>query len=197
MVQEQLVEYIGVQIKTGISRDAIKASLVGAGWQAADVEDTLKKVESTTAKPVAVSSVTGPKMVTGTASSPIAKSAEPQIIKMSDLVSAAPASSVSKSSASSASPKIAAATQFSAPSGKNHMALIVYVIAGVLIVGLGALAGVLYSQNSALAAKVASLGGESAGVTTNLATLNAEVQALDASNTALTAQTASITSENQ
>jgi uncharacterized protein Smg (DUF494 family) len=45
MVQDSLVEYISSQMKAGISRDAIKASLVGAGWQAADVEDTLKKVE--------------------------------------------------------------------------------------------------------------------------------------------------------
>jgi hypothetical protein len=46
MVQNQLVDYIGTQMKAGISREAIKSALVGVGWQAADVEDSLKKVEN-------------------------------------------------------------------------------------------------------------------------------------------------------
>ena len=45
MIQDQLVEYISSQIKTGISRDVIKSALVAAGWQTEDVEDTLKKIE--------------------------------------------------------------------------------------------------------------------------------------------------------
>ena len=46
MVQESIVEYINAQMKLGVSRDVIKTTLTGAGWVAADVEDTLKKVES-------------------------------------------------------------------------------------------------------------------------------------------------------
>ena len=46
MVQESIVEYINAQMKLGVSRDTIKTTLTGAGWVAADVEDTLKKVES-------------------------------------------------------------------------------------------------------------------------------------------------------
>jgi len=45
MVQDQLVDYISSQLKANASRDTIKAALTGAGWEAADVEDTLKKVE--------------------------------------------------------------------------------------------------------------------------------------------------------
>ncbi len=45
MVQPQLEEYISSQVKMGVSRDAIKAALVGAGWAAADVDDTLKKMD--------------------------------------------------------------------------------------------------------------------------------------------------------
>ena len=45
MIQDQLVDYIATQKKAGVARDAIAAALVGVGWQAADVEDTLKKVE--------------------------------------------------------------------------------------------------------------------------------------------------------
>lgn len=46
MVQNQLVEYVTAQMKLGVSREAIKSALVGVGWQAADVEDSLKKAES-------------------------------------------------------------------------------------------------------------------------------------------------------
>ena len=58
MIQEQLVDYISSQIKLGVSQDAIKATLTGAGWAIADVEDTFKKINGTgaMAKPAASSS---------------------------------------------------------------------------------------------------------------------------------------------
>ena len=57
MVQESIVEYINAQMKLGVSRDTIKTTLTGAGWVAADVEDTLKKVESAKmAQPIAAMS---------------------------------------------------------------------------------------------------------------------------------------------
>lgn len=115
MVQESLVEYINSQMKLGVPRDAIKATLTGAGWAAADVEDTLKKTD-------------GAKMATamqpgGAAVQPAAKPAEPvvtsrvvtpvgsaspapQTIRVSDLVSgagsSAPASMPSGPAAASA-----------------------------------------------------------------------------------------------
>jgi outer membrane murein-binding lipoprotein Lpp len=52
MIQDQLVEYVSSQMKLGVSRDAIKSALVGVGWQAIDVEDTLKKVEGDKVQPV-------------------------------------------------------------------------------------------------------------------------------------------------
>lgn len=54
MIQDQLVEYVSSQMKLGVSRDAIKSALVGVGWQAVDVEDTLKKVEGVKVQPMAV-----------------------------------------------------------------------------------------------------------------------------------------------
>ena len=58
MVQEQIVDYINAQIKAGVSRDAIKTTLTGAGWVAADVEDTMKKLESAKVAAPAVSPAT-------------------------------------------------------------------------------------------------------------------------------------------
>jgi hypothetical protein len=85
MVQDSLVEYISSQTKLGVAREAIKAALVGAGWQAADVEDTLKKVEGS-AKPAMPAGAMGPS-VAGGGMGASARSAEPQSIRVSDLIS--------------------------------------------------------------------------------------------------------------
>jgi len=60
MIQDQLIEYISSQTKLGVSRDAIKSALVGVGWQAVDIEDTLKKIESDKAQPVTVAAQAQP-----------------------------------------------------------------------------------------------------------------------------------------
>jgi hypothetical protein len=54
MVQDQLVDYISSQIKLGVSREAISAALVSAGWVAMDVADTLKKIDTKTVQTVPV-----------------------------------------------------------------------------------------------------------------------------------------------
>jgi hypothetical protein len=111
MVQEQLVEYVSSQLKLGVSRDAIKAALIGAGWATADVEDTLKKLEGA-AKPAApVSGIPASVTPVGTSSNISSKPASspagsPSSIRVSDLVSASPSSTpfTSSSSRPAASP---------------------------------------------------------------------------------------------
>jgi hypothetical protein len=85
MVQNQLVDYISAQMKSGIGRDAIKSALTGVGWQAADIEDSLQKAESN-AKPAA---------------SPVA-AASPVVSPIAQVkpLSAAPASTVNSAPAS-------------------------------------------------------------------------------------------------
>jgi hypothetical protein len=48
MVQSQLVDYIGAQFKAGVSRETVRAALIGVGWQMADIDETLQKVEADT-----------------------------------------------------------------------------------------------------------------------------------------------------
>src|SRR5258708_3557009 len=91
MVQDQLVDYISSQMKLGVTRDAIKSSLVGAGWQAMDVEDTLKKAEGakTVLPAVTSSSMSSSKAgsafpSTGMSSS---KPSDASVIRVSDLIS--------------------------------------------------------------------------------------------------------------
>jgi hypothetical protein len=105
MIQESIVEYINAQMKLGVSRDTIKTTLTGAGWVAADVEDTLKKIESAKmAQPIATVATT-PSISPSIASSPAAKpivspvsmgsnaNPAPQTIRVSDLVSSSTSTS--------------------------------------------------------------------------------------------------------
>jgi hypothetical protein len=224
MVQESIVEYINAQMKSGASRDTIKTTLVGAGWVAADVEDTLKKVESAKmTQPMAATPSTMP------GPSPMAKPSTPavgiggsganpppQTIKVSDLVSSSTSSSpvikpaampVSKSPMTGPAP-----TSIATPPGiktkdtfqatsypgvkphKSHGMLITDIVLIVIILAVGGIAGFLYMQNKSLSSQLDSLNGQSSGVTSQLSTLQDEVAA---STTALTAQVSLLTTETQ
>jgi len=222
MVQDQLVEYISTQLKLGVSRDAIKSALTGVGWVPLDVEDTLKKVESAAA-PASVQPAVAPKTVQpissaaspskfvsfsmpGTVASPT-KNPEPQTVRVSDLVSAtAPASGTPLGS----SPKIISSgvmkDMSKAPLSGASSALTVSpvqkkrgiglfgMLAIILIVLLGALAGYLFMQNNKLNAGLQVQSGQSQSVVQNSAS---QIQELNASNAALTAEIASTTAANQ
>jgi hypothetical protein len=113
MVQESIVEYINAQMKLGVSRDTIKTTLTGAGWVAADVEDTLKKVElakmtqpisAVSAMPSVSSSPAAKPFTPASTVSTGSASPAPQTIRVSDLVSSSTSSSpVMKSSTMPAS----------------------------------------------------------------------------------------------
>jgi hypothetical protein len=220
MVQEQIVDYINTQMKNGVTRDAIKTTLTGAGWQAVDVEDTLKKIESAKmAQPMGATPASA-----ATAAKPVASAGgmanpAPQTIKMSDLVSSAPAMSASSSAKPttlSKSPMTGPAaltpTSNAVSSGKksgdtlqagpypgtkphaSRGALITDIVLVVVILAVGGFAGFLYMQNSSLNSQIASLNEQSSGVNAKLTALTAQVAA---STTALTAQVASLGAETQ
>ena len=218
MIQEQLVDYVSSQMKLGVSRDAIKSALVSAGWVAADVEDTLKKVEGgsaagamTGAGGVPAGGVASKPAVAGMAVSS-AKTAEPQMIRVSDLVSSSsPNPSPAKSSkdaffggkisgnsfqataAKSSAGVAGAGGVVVASSGGSKKMLIGGIVAVILILAFAGLAWYFYSGNATLAAQVASLTGESASVTSQISSLKSQ---LDASTTDFAAQMASLTTAN-
>lgn len=227
MVQDQLVEYISSQLKLGVSRDAIRAALVAAGWATADIDDTLKQVESENdakqapAVPLGSGSPGVGSSSGGTETDPAAAkaSAEPKTIRVSDLISAGPATPAPPSVPKRPDGNVAGGDG----KGKNTLLSLgakakeakeppaetvkegkkagwggrIMLIAGIiLIVALGGLAGYLYFQNNGLATKISSLSNVSASVSTKIATLNGNITALNASNTALTAQVQSLTTEN-
>jgi len=215
MVQEQIVDYISAQFKLGVSRDAVKMSLVGAGWAAADVEDTLKKVElGAAAQPAAavapVTVVVAKPAVT--VSSPVSQ--QPQTIKVSDLVSSAPPTTLPASKpaaarssaaeptlvASHASSKTKPQDSFVDPSystPKKHGSkwmLITVIVVALIAIAAGGFAAFLYTQNNTLNSQLTALNGQSSGVTSQLSALQAQ---MSASTTALTAQVAAVSTQLQ
>ena len=225
MVQEQLSEYVSSQLKLGVSRDAIKAALIGAGWMAVDVEDTLKKIEGA-GKPASVTSATSPVIISQkpsssmSGSSSVSKPNELQSIRMSDLVSASQTASPSPAAAAASTnqksqgtagpvgmsslqnkpldlgkPKTMAASMETAPAQKRKLPLMM-IVGIVLLLGFAGSAAFFYFENNALAAKVAQLGSASADVTSRMTTLTGQVQTLQTSNTELTAQATALTADN-
>lgn len=224
MVQDQLVEYISSQLKAGVSADAVKTALVGAGWQAADVDDTMKKVQS----PAAVSAAASPAASIASLGGVVAQSQpaqkpviQPQVIRVSDLVSSSPSgssvgpkpmgstmsSSVAKTDAvmsriaaggrpagtgSFTASSSGATTATMAPAKKSR-ALATESILGILMIIFAAAAAFLFFENQGLSSQVTSVNGQSGSVASQIASLQQE---LSASTTALEAQIASTTAQN-
>ena len=216
MVQDQLIDYISAQLKLGVAKDAIRSSLIGAGWLEIDIEDTMKKVDSVQTSAPAASPVASPKTEpASSASTNAAKSSgAPQTIKVSDLVSAADAA-VTVSSPVKTDKKAAPLTkekeqpakmadfssmgkikgnEFEANVGPHPHGRLLSIIEIVVIVLLALLSGWLYFQNISLSSQVKTLSTQSTNVISQLNTLQ---KGMDATTTALAAQVASLTSQNQ
>ncbi len=209
MVQDQLVEYITSQLKAGVSGETVKATLVAAGWQSADVDDTLKKIQSpavAAAQPMAVGGSSPSAMSTGPKPISTAK-IEPQTIRVSDLVSASdkvvsmsatkPIDTRAESTKKFLTPNVApGATSYQAPTVRSSVRgpITTEILLGILMIVFGALAVYLFLANRGLAGQVSTLTAQSTGVSTQVSTLQNQ---LDASTTALTAEVASDTTANQ
>jgi cell division protein FtsB len=175
-------------------------------------QKTVEPAAGTAASPKFVSFSTP-----GTAASQ-AKNPEPQTIRVSDLVSSvAPASSMFAQAApkvissvgvvgtgkatpvakdqASKGPPTGSFTASIAPMGQKERKIgLLGIVAIVLIVLLGAFAGYLFFKNGSLDNQLQALSGQNQGVVQGSL---AQIQALNASNTALAAQIASLTSANQ
>jgi len=262
MVQDQLIDYVSSQIKLGVSREAIKAALISAGWVVADVDDTLKKVDMAslvTAKPAVASSplsssssISGSSNLGSGSTSPISiaakpaqgssmpssaigggatarpgigaaspstlskpASSQPQMVRVSDLVSSpSAASSPVRPTSSSSSPSMTSAypatkviaktpvdnfmsaspkamksdpTTMGGKSGGGKAGVIITAIIALIFAGLAAY---FYFGNSTLVSKVATLTNESN-------TLNSQISSLQSqmgSSSGLVGQVATLTS---
>jgi hypothetical protein len=216
MIQDQLVEYIDSQLKAGITAETLKTTLVGAGWQAVDVDDTMKKVQAPQGAQVAATVSAAP----STAKAPAQPAMQPQVIRVSDLVSTSSASptKVNPMSAGIAKPtssfsvqpmqvssaktdavmtRIAAGATngsvMSATGPKKSHAIETETILGILMVVCGVAAAFLFFQNRNLSGQIATLNGTSGSAISQLAEAQSQ---LSASTTALEVQIASTTANN-
>lgn len=233
MIQDQLVEYISSQLKLGISRETLKSALVGVGWAAQDVEDTMKKVESPAVsvsavstpvqtapaqgaplqpqkQPMTTASIIAPAAVSKVSSAPMGmggvKSPEPQMIRVSDLVSSGSAGATSSISsfAATQAPKSNSMSQGALKTGPAFQGAqfvqkpqgkfgVVTMVLAVLVLLLAGFSGYLLFRNNMTSSNTSG----TAATSDQLTALQAQVQATDASNTALTAQVTSMTAQNQ
>jgi len=217
MIQDQLVEYISSQIKLGISRDAIKAALIGAGWKAEDVDETLKKVDGgasavatqpivAASQPVQSSTSASKTSSPFTSFSPsdivgetknVQPQAKPQIqarpITMNDFVSG-PAQDLAKPYLNKKMDTTVSGMTGVTRKSKGDMVAII--IEAVIMIALAGLSGYLYFQNKNLDVKISGLNGQGTDVATQLTNLNGQLQTFSGANASLTAQVASLTAQN-
>lgn len=171
MIQQQILEYIKSQLKLGVSRDDVKSALVGTGWLAQDVEDSIKSAEGVGAavspqgpspvkeipkdKPIVVSDlVSVSKMEIGfpaekitdvkTAVKPVEKKIEP------------PKEQPKKEEPKKDQPKVVSVAASVSGSRFNKTTIILIVLAVLAAGGAGG-AGYFYFQNKNLNEKIAGL----------------------------------------
>jgi hypothetical protein len=218
MIQDQLVEYIDAQLKAGIPAETLKTTLVGAGWQAVDVDDTMKKVQAPQSAQTSTLASAAPSIAQVAAQAktqaPVQPTIQPQVIRVSDLVSTSSASpmKVNPMSAGVAKPmqvssaktdavmtRIASSAAggsnvaVAASGKKNFHAIETETILGILMVACGVAAAFFFFQNRNLSGQIATLNGTSGTATSQLATLQSQ---LTASTTALEAELSSSNAMN-
>ena len=187
------------QRKLGVADDVIKSALVGAGWVSLDVEDTFKKINVAVSSPLAAVQATKPSGMVSASPAVVSKSTEPQTIRVSDLVSGvSPAKVVSKDlKAEPAKAKsFFDSTPVSLKNPKKSKFALVPTIAIVVAVIFAGIAVYLYMTNSALTQKAGVVSTESQSVTSQITSLQTQVQALTASTTVLASEANTLTAQN-
>ncbi len=196
MVQQQIIEYIKSQLKLGVSRDDVKNALVGTGWLAQDVEDSIKSAEG-------VSAVTKPQEP-----SPVKEAPKDKPIVVSDLVSVSkmeigfPAEKITdvktiakpaekkieppkeqpkKEESKKDQPKIVSVATGVSGNHFNKTTIVLIILAVFVAGGVGG-TGFFYFQNRGLNEKIAGLEVAAQGGNT---TLNNKIADLTAKNESL------------
>ena len=176
MANQQLVDYITQQTRAGVTKEVVKNTLTATGWSERDVQEAVDAAMGTSpavpspaaSGPVAVAG-TGIKPVVMPAAKPIAASpaaasssasvnifdakTEPVFEPKSKNIQSGTPSAISSGSV------LAIAAQ---RSGNHFMSVILPLFLGVIAVGAGVLAYMMWSQKSGLDGQVAALTAQSA-----------------------------------
>ncbi len=188
MVNQKLLDYVGQQIKNGVSATAIKNALLGAGWPEPDVMEALQKAgNGNPPKDQQTFSVTQVS-VGATGINPMQPAQGMAKNTAVDSMSAGMAGQSSPRMAMPASMgKMAGTTEMGS---KNRGAKIGFVVLSVLVVGLVVASGYLYQQNQSIATELASV---RAGADTSVTSMKATQKSLEES----ASQVATLKAQNE
>jgi hypothetical protein len=180
MVQQQLVDYIKSQLKVGVASDVIRNALTEAGWSTADIEDSLKNIES----------------ASGAALPPSTPIVVSDLVSNSKLDVMIPTQVTGKEEKKSLADKLTESKQ-KMPAQKFNKSLLLSIVLGVLAIGFAAAAVYFYLQNSGLQDKLIAATGTGLSADSKISALNSQVAELTNKNTDLSSQIASLTAANQ
>jgi hypothetical protein len=141
MANQQLIDYIKQQMQLGVPKDSIKQTLVTSGWPEGDIQEGF-------------TAIAGPAVIQPQASAPAVSVAQPVT---SDIREPAQSSPVARRAESAFQPKMESyvPSEITSQGSKRGMrSFVLPGIMGLLIVGLLAATGYLYTQNSSLSGDI-------------------------------------------
>lgn len=206
MIQDQLVEYIDSQLKAGVPAETLKTTLVGAGWQAVDVDDTMKKVQAPQGASASMPASAAPSITQVVAQAktqtPAQPMMQPQVIRVSDLVSVSSASPIKVNPMSAGIAKVtspssvqsmqvssaktdAVMTRIAAGAAKGSgvvtagpkksHAIETETLLGILMIVFGVAAAFFFFENRNLSVQITALNNTSNGATSQLSALQSQL----------------------
>ncbi len=190
MVQKQVVDYARDQLKLGVARDVIKSALFDAGWAIADIDDSLKSLDSAELHKIEEKKPQ--------ASSPL------QTIVISDLIAAD----------SKLQPMPAGKADFSAKKGSSKIetlqslgfknygpsksgTTILIVLLAIVALGAAGLAAYLYLQNKGLQDKAVGFSSKLEATNSRVAGLTSQLDNLTKQKNDSDLEIAELASENK
>ncbi len=186
MVQKQLVDYIKAQIKVGVGKEELKGALLDAGWNEADINDSVENATGTVGAAASTASVPAGVVSAG----------NPIIV--SDLLPSVPnveaaAAKPEKEKSGGSEPKVRFGTKLL----KLDLKTAVTVIVAIVALGFAGASVYFYVQFKNTQDKFVLLSGASGAAESQLAALNSQVADLTKAKDDLASQVSSLTNANK
>ncbi len=192
MVQQQLVDYIKAQLGVGVGEEELESSLLDAGWNGTDIDDSMKSAASSGGAASDFSAAPG----TAAAGDRIVVSdLIPSASKM-EIAAVKPEKEKSANSESKAPPKSPPGPK-SPESGKPDSKTTVVIILAAVALGLAGASVYLYTRMKSAEDKSASLLAASSASDSQITALNSQITDLTNAKNDLTSQIASLSSDVQ
>ncbi|HUZ93040.1 MAG TPA: hypothetical protein VNG29_03545 [Candidatus Paceibacterota bacterium] len=186
MVNKQIADYYNAQVGAGAEREEVRKALVGAGWPATDVDDSIKSAEPSAPAAIASASAKAPAMISVSDLIP-ASQLEAAPSKIGALGGRREKSAVAPAGANS----------YRAPGYSSKFRLpVVPIILGVIALACAGAAVYFYMQVQSAAGKITAANAASAAASANATNLTVELASAGSSTSDLQAQVSSLAAAN-